>query len=99
MRCGYGQFNTSIKLVRAHRFSYELHFGKIPQGMFVCHKCDIPNCVNPEHLFLGTPKDNTQDCIRKGRFNHKGAPGNRNLEGKHWRLEVIGGIKKRIYYE
>ena len=62
---GYGQIvNCKIK-TPAHRFSWELHFGQIPDGLFVCHHCDNKLCVNPDHLFLGTASDNMQDMIQK----------------------------------
>ncbi len=66
---GYGFVLVHYRPKRAHRFSWEIHNGPIPKGVFVCHKCDNPPCVNPDHLFLGTPKDNIQDCVKKGRFN------------------------------
>ena len=68
---GYGRFSVGSKnegYYLAHRFSWEMHNGKkIPEGMFVMHKCDNPECTNPDHLLLGTPKENTQDMISKGR--------------------------------
>lgn len=59
--------------VQAHRVSFEMYNDvKIPKWMLVCHKCDNPKCINPKHLFLWTPKDNTLDMIKKGRWKHDG---------------------------
>lgn len=64
---GYGIFRKGSKIHRAHRISYEIFIGEIPDDMLVCHHCDNPACVKPSHLFLGTIQDNIQDKCDKGR--------------------------------
>jgi len=68
---GYGHLNINGIKVPAHRVSYELHNSSIPQGMYICHKCDVRECVNPHHLFVGTHLDNMQDKVHKGRAARK----------------------------
>lgn len=69
---GYGslKFGSRVTSFRAHRVAFELAYGISTEGLFVCHSCDTPLCVNPNHLFLGTPKDNMTDKVSKGRHSH-----------------------------
>lgn len=71
-RDGYGQCQAAktakeLGVTRAHQMAYRVWVGDIPEGYFVCHKCDNPSCCNPDHLFVGTANDNVQDMMKKGR--------------------------------
>lgn len=74
---GYGEFpNGNRRKVWAHRMAFAMCVGPIPAGMFVLHSCDNPRCINPSHLSLGTPRDNVNDMIRKGRMPDRSGEGN-----------------------
>jgi len=65
---GHANLNWRQRTNRASRYSYQVFVGPIIDGNYVCHKCDEPSCINPEHLFQGTPHESVQDAIAKGRF-------------------------------
>ncbi len=75
---GYGVLSWEGKLVYVHRAAWELENGPIPDGMFICHRCDTPLCIRPEHLFAGTHEDNMADAKAKGRM-HLGVRNGRAL--------------------
>lgn len=77
---GYGAVKIGHRSIRAHRYSYELHRGPIPEGAVVRHRCDRTSCVNPDHLEIGTQADNVRDAVERGRA--RGAPGARNAKAK-----------------
>lgn len=83
---GYGRFFTNGQQFAAHRASYESRFGKIPTGLHVLHKCDVTSCINPNHLFLGTNRDNVADRVKKGRT--KTGIGEANRHAKLTRKDV-----------
>lgn len=85
-RAGYGVVRRAAKPIRAHRLSWSLLMGEMPPSeVFVLHKCDTPRCVRPDHLFLGSAKDNSDDMVAKGRH----ATGNRSGPCKH-RSSYVG---------
>lgn len=79
---GYGIITVNRRNKLAHRFSYERYVGSIPDGMHVCHRCDVPACVNPAHLFVGTQRDNMNDMDSKGRRGTWTPSGERNPNSK-----------------
>lgn len=106
---GYGVICTGShqagtrRYIKAHRLSYELYCGAIPAGQIVCHRCDNPSCVNPEHLFVGSWGDNVTDMMRKGRYKCGGKPhpGEKNGNAKLTASDVafiranhIAGLRK-----
>ena len=95
---GYGRVWHEGKRKGAHRVAYELVVGKIPTGMCACHHCDNPICVNPEHIFIGTHKDNMRDCTAKSRNT---LINNRELwsNGKHMRRKDIRENLSRLRKE
>lgn len=86
-KLGYGLMNA-LGESKAHRISWRLHKGEIPDGLFVLHKCDVRNCVNPDHLFLGTQTDNMRDMVNKNRHRKTGPKGEDNCRSKLTNMEA-----------
>ena len=82
---GYGAVCYNGEMDAAHRMAYRLFVGEIPEGLFVCHHCDVRGCVRPDHLFVGTCKDNLRDMARKGRSTR----GVRNTQAKLTDAQIL----------
>lgn len=90
---GYGRYPVNRQWKGAHRVAYELYKGPIPEGLLVRHKCDNPLCINPEHLELGTNKDNVWDMYLRGRGPDKSGENNPNY--KHGNR--VGEFQNRVF--
>jgi hypothetical protein len=93
---GYGKLGRNNRTIVAHRFMWQHVHGDIPEGMFVMHKCDVPACVNPQHLMLGNAAANSADMVAKGRQAHGDRAGSRvHIESvpradRHWTRRMPG---------
>lgn len=88
-RQGYGWFRWDYRDQKSHRLSYQWAKGSIPQGQFVCHSCDNPSCVNPDHLWIGSLQDNHRDMMNKGRHGYGVMKGSKNASAKLTEAQVL----------
>lgn len=95
-RKGYGAINYMGRVWAAHRVAYELTKGAVPPGLSVCHRCDNPACINPEHLFVGSHGQNMQDMVTKGRDSHPPMPGERNPNAQLTAAAVIALLRDYV---
>lgn len=97
-RRGYGYTSDGTKTVKAHRLSYQVHKGPIPDGLLIMHSCDNPPCVNPAHLSVGTVRENALDAVAKGRMVGSKAGGAKLREEQvlDIRAQLAAGVKRKV---
>lgn len=99
---GYGNFWDGMNYIHAHRASWIIKYGDIPSGMCVLHRCDVPLCINPDHLWIGTKGDNNKDRSAKGRNGDCACPGTKNGRAKLTEADVRAireKYKTGLYYQ
>lgn len=94
---GYGNIKFGDKVIGAHVASFLTFVGHVPEGHYVCHSCDMPSCVNPAHLFVGTPEVNQRDSIAKGRKTKRGPDaGKRKVRSDKGKLRPNWLLSSRV---
>jgi hypothetical protein len=93
---GYGRFCHSSTEEKAHRYSYRLAKGEIPEGLNLLHSCDVRRCVNPDHLKPGSQLENVQDCESKDRFNHPQGESHGSAKLTAAQVEEIRGLAGKM---
>lgn len=97
---GYGLLHAGSqcagtrRMLLVHRLSYEIHFGEFPQDALICHRCDVPACVNPDHLFIGTDHDNIVDSVKKNRWGDRARRG-----AAHHAARLDAGTARLIQFQ
>lgn len=86
---GYGRLKWNGRHRAAHRLAYEIAYGPIPKGLAVCHRCDVRNCIEPEHLFVGTHTDNMRDMMAKGRHKRPDSRGEKHGNARLTAADVL----------